>query len=335
MTFGLIRCAQGLAGRVLLCRPNAPRPAWLTLLPVLLLAAGPGRAAEQEQVSSTSPWTWLEGRRDQVSRGVTRLGRNLDDWLSGEGIGEQVNETYLRVKLNQGYGIYDGYEAKLKLGGRLDLPTVSERWKLIFESDAEEFNSLGQNVLDHTASGESIGGFRYLDETESGWSLSHDIGIRSLAPTDPFYRFRAFYGMELDDVWSAGFKQKFWYYQSKGWGYDTEVSLIRELASDRFIRIASEAYFQDTEDVMELAQTITLHRTIGPMETISYEAGVLGVNKPVLRVDDYYLQLQYRKAVHEDWVILETTPQIVVSREEGWRPQPRFILNIEILFFDF
>ena len=73
-------------------------------------------AAEQEVVAESSPWQWLEGRRNQVSRNVTALGRNLDSWLAGEGIGEQVNETYLRVRFNQQLGSYDGYHSKLKIG---------------------------------------------------------------------------------------------------------------------------------------------------------------------------------------------------------------------------
>jgi hypothetical protein len=35
-------------------------------------------AAEPEVLPQISSWQWLEGRRDQVSRNVTALGRNLD-----------------------------------------------------------------------------------------------------------------------------------------------------------------------------------------------------------------------------------------------------------------
>ena len=37
-------------------------------------------AAEPEVLPQISSWQWLEGRRDQVSRNVTALGRNLDAW---------------------------------------------------------------------------------------------------------------------------------------------------------------------------------------------------------------------------------------------------------------
>jgi hypothetical protein len=307
------------------------------LLTVLPAAFSSVRAAESgvEAPSQGTTWDWLLTRRQQVSRQVTQLGRTLDEWMAGEGVGDQLNETYLSVRFNQLYGTFDNYNSKVKIGGRLDLPSVSERWKLIFESDIQELNTLQENVLDGANSGDSVGGIRYQDETDSGWNLSHDVGIRSLAPTDPFYRFRARYSLPLGSAWSVGLDQKLWYYDSRGWGFDTEVAFTRELGVDRFIRIASEANFQDSRDTSQFSQTAALYRTLGADETLGYEFGILGVNKPSIKIDDYYAQMPYRRAIYEDWLFLEVTPQVLVSRIEDWRPQPRLLVNLEMLFFDF
>lgn len=303
----------------------------------LSLAATKVHAAEPwlDPGSQSTTWEWLLERRQQVSRQVTQLGRNLDEWLAGEGVGEQLNETYLSVRFNQLYGKFDHYNSKIKIGGRLDLPTVSERWKLIFESDVQEFNTLQENILDEPNSGDSIGGIRYQDETDSGWNLSHDLGIRSVVPIDPFYRFRARQTFPVSDLWSVGLDQRFWYYDSRGWGFDTEVSFTRELGVDRFVRITSKANFQDERDATQFSQTAAIFRTLGPDETLGYELGLLGINKPSIRVNDYYVQMLYRRAVYEDWLFLEVTPQVLVSRDENWRPQPRLLVNLEMLFFDF
>ncbi|MBL4820346.1 MAG: hypothetical protein JKY98_05050 [Gammaproteobacteria bacterium] len=291
--------------------------------------------ADEDPDVSAAPWQWLAGRRDRVSRDVTALGGYLDEWLAGEGVGEQANETYLRVRLNQLWGSRDGYNSKLKIGGRLDLPMVSERWQLIFESDVEELNTLVENVLGETGSNVSIGGFRYQRETESGWKLSHDVGLRARLPADPFYRFKAAYGRQITNDWSLGFKQKIWHYQSQGWGYDTEVSFEREMQADSILRFRSELNFQDDHNFIEFGQSVALHRSLGNRETISYEAGVLGINRPNVRIEDYYVQVLYRRAVYEDWLIMEAIPQILVSNDESWHPQPRLLVNLEVLFFDF
>ncbi len=134
---------------------------------------------EPELLSQTSSWQWLEGRREQVSRNVTALGRNLDAWLSGENIGENANETYLRIRLNQQAASFEGYHSRLKIDGSLDLPQTSKRWKLIFESDAAELNSLEGTVLGEEASAESIGGVSYQQKSGGSWQLNHSIGLRA------------------------------------------------------------------------------------------------------------------------------------------------------------
>src|SRR5690606_20362591 len=79
-------------------------------------------------------WNWLEMQRDGVSRNVSSVGRYLDDWLAGEGVGERTNQSYLRLKINQRVSSIEKYEGNLRLSGRVDLPRATERWKLILES---------------------------------------------------------------------------------------------------------------------------------------------------------------------------------------------------------
>ena len=69
--------------------------------------------------------------------------------------------------------------------------------------------------------------------------------------------------------------------------------------------------------------------------TLTYEAGVIGASQPNPRVENYYLQTVYRKAIHEDWLVMELVPQLIMARDESWDPEPRFQFNLEVYFFDF
>lgn len=310
------------------------KPIALCLLVLMHFCVPVTHAAEQPTEPDANPWQWLEGRRDQVSRNVTALGRNLDAWLAGEGVGDQSNESYLRIRINQQLGSFDGYHSRVKIGGSLDLPRASERWKLIFDSDDQELNSLGDNVLGDETSGQSVAGFSYQQKAGDSWQLSHTIGLRDRVPADPFYRFKAQRELRINDDWSVGLRQKIWHYKSQGWGYDTDVAFDREIAPGKVLRFASEVKYQQQREQTEFSQSIALHTTLAQYETISYELGILGTSKPNVRIDDYYAGTRYRRAVRSDWLFLEVLPQLVVSRDENWRPQPRLILNLEVLFFD-
>lgn len=291
-------------------------------------------AAEQDPDSTDNPWQWLEGRRNLVSENVTALAQNLDAWLAGETIEEQANASSLNIRLNQQLGSFDGYHSKLKIGGSLDLPLASERWKLIFESDPEELNSLQDNVLGNTNSSESVAGFRYLQNIGDSLVLRYDIGLRARLPVDPFFRIRAKYRRQLGTTWSLGLSQKIWYYQSDGWGYDTDISFTREFGARNILRVASEVKYQQNDKETEFSQSVMLHRTLGELETLSYGLGLLGTNAPNIRVDDYYVEARYRRAILDNWLFVEVVPQVLVSRDESWRPQPRLLFNLEVMFFD-
>ncbi|MBL4581438.1 MAG: hypothetical protein JKY29_06430 [Gammaproteobacteria bacterium] len=291
-------------------------------------------ASETDTLTETNPWQWLERGRSQISQNVTALGRNLDAWLSGESIGENSNETYLRIRLNQQVGSFDSYHSRIRIDGSLDLPQTSKRWKLIFESDAAELNSLEGSVLRNDASTESIGGLSYQQSTNGSWQVSHSIGFRSRVPADPFYRLKTQYEHQINDDWSLGYRQKIWHYRSQGWGYNTDASFNRKISQDKILQISSEVRYQQEREQIEFSQTIALHSTLKEFETMSWELGVLGINTPSVRIDDYYIGAQYRRAIRGQWLFLEVRPQLVVSRDENWRAQPKLMINLEMLFFD-
>jgi hypothetical protein len=312
----------------------------LTMTAIAMLCGNPGgllQAAEMDAATTVTPsrWQWLEGTREQMSRGVTALGRNIDDWLAGESISEETNETFLRLRLQQQLGSLNGYHSKFKVGGSLDLPRTSERWKLIFESDNQELNSLQDNILGENVSGETTGGFRYLQVLTENWELSHDVGLRGRLPVDPYYRTRARFQHALGDVWSFGFSQKLWYYRTDGWGYDTDVKFSRPLGADKVLDVSSNVKYQQSRKQKEFAQSVTIHQSLAELRTLSYSLGLVGISEPNIRVSDYYVESRYRRAIREDWLFLELAPQIIVSRDENWRPEPRLLLNLEMLFFDF
>jgi len=168
-------------------------------------------------------WQWLESRRDIVSRNVSVVGRNLDDWLAGEVVGERANESHLRLRLNQRIGRFNTYHSNARISGRIDLPRASERWKLIFETESEEQRSLRDQRLDNMSSSSFIGGFRYEHPERNGWRFNHDIGLDSSIPIDPFYRFRIRYGADINEDWYIGLNNRLFYYHHEGLGQDTRL----------------------------------------------------------------------------------------------------------------
>src|SRR5690554_4110700 len=154
-----------------------------------------------EDLELDRAWRWLEEQRDDLSRGVSVVGRNLDGWLAGEGVGERANESYMRIRLNQRVGRFDTYHSNARISGRVDLPRTEERWKLIFESDDNDRDSLSDQRLNNVRPSSFSGSFRYESPERNGWRLDQDVGVRGRIPLDPFYRVRLRYDTALTEDW--------------------------------------------------------------------------------------------------------------------------------------
>ena len=115
--------------------------------PVVQAADATDSGLQLPALTDTSAWSWLESRRDTVSRNVSGIGSYLDDWLAGDKVGDYSNESYLRLQINQQVSRAGNYHSNLRLSGRVDLPRASERWKLIFESEQTELDSLQNKRL--------------------------------------------------------------------------------------------------------------------------------------------------------------------------------------------
>jgi len=289
-----------------------------------------------QTITDTSGWSWLETRRDSMSKNVSGVGRYLDDWLAGDGVGENSNQSYLRVKLNQQISETGAYYSNVRISGRVDLPRATERWKLIFESEQTEQNSIQDQRLSNIRPTEFSGGFSYeLPERDDGFRFTHDIGVKGRIPLDPFYRFKTRYGHDINSQWGVGVDHKIWYYNSEGWGQDARLFFTRSIRDDMFLRFDTEVNYRDRYKEFEYAQTVALHQSLGERETLTYEAGIIGTSQPANRVESYYTQSVYRKAIHEDWLVMEFVPQLVMERDNHWNPDPRVQLNLEVYFFDF
>lgn len=307
----------------------------VALLSLVLLFGGTSHAAEEDTFAELSPWQWLEGGRAQVSKNISALGRNLDAWLAGEDVTDFPNKSYLRVRFGQQLGSIDGYHSRVKVEGSLDLPRASERWKLIFESESQELNTLDDSALGEQPSGDSFAGFQFLQKAGDKLKFSHGIGLRGGSSIDPYYRLRANYERQLSNDWGLGIRQRIFHYDSAGWGYNTKVTFRRALTSAQVLLVSSDIQYLQSRGQVEFGQSISLHKSLSNQRTMSYEAGVLGRSKPNQKIDLYYVGAQYRRSVRSDWLFLEVIPQVLVERGDSWRPQARLSINLEMLFSDF
>lgn len=274
----------------------------------------------------------LERGHDYISKGVGYIGEGADEWLAGDVETDKKNRSYIRLRLQQDIYKAGEREGDYSFRGHLDLPRTKKRWRLFFDTDSSDLDTLAEKKLLHQNSGEQVTGIS-RDSTKDWFSIRHDVGLRGDFPLDSFYRFRFKTGTPLNEQWRADFEQRAWYYHSKRWGEKSQLRFSRQLDAGRILAISTDLQYQDRYDMFEFAQYVSLLRALGPMENLRYEAGAIGGSKPEHEINQYYLLTTWSRSLHEDWLILSVTPQLAFPRSDDWKPNPGLFFTLDIYFY--
>lgn len=294
---------------------------------------------------ATSGW-WnrslksLEKFRDNTTEDYSALSASIDEFFYGEELENIDSDSHLKLELQNTFYKSGEIKQDVKLRAKLDLPNTEKKFKLIFSSDAEKEESLEERVS-NDASGErikandSFAGVEYKpDSEESKWDKSLTGGIKLRSPLLPFVKYDLDNKWRLSELWTSEFEQTFWYLDDEGFGETSELKFTRPITESYRLKISSEVEFRDRDNTFYYDIILsTIHR-LNPVSSIEYYVGSLGESQPTNQITRHVLGANYRKLLHEDWLFLNIEPGLSFPREENWKPQPSFSLELQIYFTD-
>jgi len=282
----------------------------------------------------------LEKFRDKTTEDYSDLSTSIDEFFYGKKLEETSNDSYLKLEIQNTFYKSGETEQDVKLKAKLDLPNTEKKFKLVFSSDAEKEESLEERVH-NDASGErieadeSFAGVEYQPAPEkSQWNKSFTGGIKLRTPLLPFAKFDLDNKWRLSEFWTSEFEQSFWYLDDKGFGETSELSFIRPITDSYQLKVSSELEFRDENNTFSYDLILSTTHRLDHASSIEYYVGSLGESQPTNQVTHYILGANYRKLLHEDWLFLNIEPGLSFPREENWKAQPSFSLELQIYFTD-
>ncbi len=280
---------------------------------------------------------FMEGTRKIVSRNVRGAAIGLDSFLSGADAEELVNGSYVKIDVTETLEKAGNNYAKQKVKLKLDLPTTEQRLKFVFESDAEDTDSLEEQNRELpseevriTDESSSTGALRFLLAEKLNWRINLDAGVRN-NPIDPFIRLNARRKTALDEQWRMRFKQSFYYFDDDGFGETSRLYFERAITESYFFRNKMEAQYQDEDNRFEFAEVLSTHHLIDDRHSIDYAIGILGESQPVPRTTSYFIRTSYRYRLYRNWIFLTLMPDISFPRSEGFELYPSFTARLQFI----
>jgi hypothetical protein len=263
---------------------------------------------------------WLIDKRDEWSKDISSLAVNIDRFFAGDEALDR-NESYVRLRAGSIWRRNGDISSDSDIKVKLDLPGSKRRWKLLFESDPDEFSDLETQTRStptdnrqFTDTEGSTGALRFVVDEKSKWKKDFDIGVRGSTPLDTFARYQLRRNHKINEDWSLYFKESIYIFHSDGWGQKTSFSFERLLTKDYLWRNRIEAKFKDEENVLQTAFVMSTLHVLDDSRAIDYAVGVLVNNRPVSQTTAYFINTTFRKRLYKDWLFFDIRPELAFRR---------------------
>ncbi len=250
-----------------------------------------------------------------------------------------LNQGYLVLKIDSEFGEGGETESSVRLRAKVDLPHSKERFKLIFESDPEDDYSLRENERsgsvgdENLPSDRAIAGLEYVKKGKKyEWQPSIDVGTRLNFPVDLFTRVRLRKRTLLSESWELKTKLELPYFAREGAKPSLRLSLLHPINEMFSFKSISRYKYTRKQSLHEAYQSIQLNQLVNEKVVIEYKIGALGDNQTAERIEEYFVQIAYKKRIYRDWMFFTIAPAISYQNERDWSSYFSLAFQLQVIY---
>lgn len=297
--------------------------------------AGAEEEADEQEVSE-SPDGWVEGGHRYAARKADEMTQWVDNFFGNDE--RDLEQAYSRLRLRTIYDWDDRLdnEVKVRLGGKVSLPQISDRLDLVFRGeDMDGFNDRGVEDADEDRIGLQ---YEVGPEDRRNGRFKLTVGFGSSGPK-PGVKY-VYQDALAEDV-SFRFTQRFTYDLGDG-GYGSSRFVVDKALREReLIRAYTRFLYGEKTEGTEWSTSLSYARGWegegGRVGASWLYVGADGQTEPYDFVKNYKVGMRIRRQAYKDFLFWEIEPSYnwridepYFDREGAWRIE----LRLEFLLFD-
>ncbi len=248
---------------------------------------------------------WVDNSHNYVTTQAQALTVWMDNFFGDPDYNLEQAESQLRLEMSNDWDQEDGYNGKLRLRGKVQLPRVSRRLNLIFnQEEGDKFNEVrSDRQLD-----DQVGLlYNVLEKQRSRLDLTLGLGWLKLRPG---VRYR--YQGPLGSSNNYRFTQRVQYENSDGF-YSTSQLYLDHLGGQNTLwRWDNRLVYGEETDGVEWRTGLSLNQRYRATHkrhqlVIRYFGTINGVTDPDY-VKNYRLGMLFRRQAYRDYLFFELEP---------------------------
>lgn len=318
---------------------------------LLLIWGGGALAAEQritEEIivdgSDLPMWAIkkIEPMRSKVSGWVDASSRSLDSYFGTDDFLDVDNRSYLRVSEELEWMDSEGFTNSIGTRFKVDMPTTKKRLKLVFESNPEETQTeeeernrrAANRDLEETKNSSVIGLEKSSDtDPKKAWRTRVNGGLKLRTPLDPYLRVSSRRMWEQKDgPWYLESYNRASWFNSEGYSVRSRWELNRRLSETSILRFTSQLQWREEQDKMQFGQRVELSKVLNARTVVRWAMIAELESASNLHVEDYYVQMNFRRDIHDEVLFLDFVPELHFAEEDEYDPRWAVILRLEFYF---
>ena len=295
-----------------------------------------GKLADADGEVSESPDGWVEGGHRYAARKADEMTQWVDNFFGNDE--RDLEQAYSRLRLRTIYDWDDRLdnEVKVRLGGKVSLPQISDRLDLVFRGeDMDGFNDRGVEDADEDRIGLQ---YEVGPEDRRNGRFNLTVGFGSSGPK-PGVKY-VYQDALAEDV-SFRFTQRFTYDLGDG-GYGSSRFVVDKALREReLIRAYTRFLYGEKTEGTEWSSSLSYARGWegegGRVGASWLYIGADGQTEPYDFVKNYKVGMRIRRQAYKDFLFWEIEPSYnwridepYFDREGAWRIE----LRLEFLLFD-
>jgi hypothetical protein len=266
----------------------------------------------------------LQEQAQEVIRDWTCHSYRWFDGLFGDR--RDFDETAINGLLTFGaeYTEYEGFDPKLRFKVRAPLPNMSSRWDLMLgRVDEESFvsDTTGQDrtffnpgVIDRGEDASWLLGLGHRGgQGKSGWDYS--LGVRLRVPPNPFGKVQYLFNHNFSERVDLRFRQTFFWRRDQGFGTTSRGDLAYAISLQNVLRWEGVGTVHDETRGTQWYFGQTWYHLFEGSNAISLRAFVRGETNAPVELQEYGLNLTWRRPFTRDWLYLSAGPSVTWPRE--------------------
>lgn len=270
---------------------------------------------------------WVDSSHAYVTDSAQALTEWMDHFFGDETYNLEQAESLLRLQLINDWDSAEGYDAKPRLRGKLQLPRVSRRLDLVFSDQAQDDEDLDDDRLDDRI------GLQYLLREGGRSRFDTTLGLTT-SGLKPGVRYRN-QGAIVDEV-SYRFIQRVQHETDEGVYGTTQLDINYKQDSSTVWRWSQRGIWGEKSEGVEWRSRLALRqRHLTDSErplAVEHFLLINGVTRPDAFVRSYRLGTVFRRQVYRPYMFVEFEPSYIsrqLQADSGRSGEWGVILRLE------